>query len=118
MNRSQRRFRSLRRRRHPLNLTLDFHTADNARSLERILNAWDAAGYAPDRAMQQDIRYSGSLPVEMMSIRDATSIDGLIHMQITSRCTVAGSRRPAASTPCVVKSHENALNATHRNERR
>ncbi len=30
-----------------------------------------------------------SLPIERMAIRDSTSIDGLIHMKITSRCEVA-----------------------------
>ena len=68
-------------------LTLAFQTADNAASLARILAAWDTAGYLPDRAIQEDIRYSESLPTEKMSIRDRTTIDGLIHMQITSRCS-------------------------------
>lgn len=69
-------------------IALEFETADNASSLTRILSAWDAAGYARDRAMQEDIRYSESLPIERMAIRDSTSIDGLIHMKITSRCEV------------------------------
>jgi len=68
-------------------LTLAFQTADNSASLGRILAAWDKAGYLPDRAIQEDIRYSDTRPVETMSIRDKTTIDGLIHMQITSRCS-------------------------------
>lgn len=67
-------------------VTLEFATADNAASLAHILAAWDAAGYSPDRAIQEDIRYSETLPVQSMSIRDTTTIDGLIHMQITSTC--------------------------------
>lgn len=35
----------------------------------------------------QRIRYSDALPVEKMSIRDSTTIDGLIHMQVTSQCS-------------------------------
>ncbi|MDN3496917.1 hypothetical protein QL996_13325 [Planococcus sp. APC 4015] len=69
-------------------LTLDFRTADNAESLTRILHAWDTAGYLPDRAMQEDIRYSETLPIEKMSIRDSGTIDGLIHMTVTSRCVL------------------------------
>lgn len=68
-------------------VALEFETSDNAASLERILRAWDAAGYSPDRAMQEDIRYSETLPIEQMSIRDSTTVDGLIHLQITSRCS-------------------------------
>ena len=70
-------------------VALEFTTADNAGSLAGILSAWDAAGYSPDRAMQEDIRYSESLPVYKMSIRDSTSIDGLIRMQIISQCSTA-----------------------------
>ena len=66
---------------------LDLRTADNARSLEQILAEWDNAGYLADRAMQEDLRYSDSLPIERMSIRDTTTIDGLIHLRITTRCT-------------------------------
>lgn len=69
-------------------LGLTFRTADNGASLARILQVWDAAGYSSDRAMQEDIRYSDALPVEKMSIRDSTTIDGLIHMQVTSPCSV------------------------------
>lgn len=67
---------------------VEFTTADNAASLARILRAWDAAGYSPDRAMQEDIRYSDTLPIEKMSIRDSTTIDGLIRMGITSQCSM------------------------------
>jgi len=69
-------------------LALTFATADNAASLTRILQIWDAAGYSPDRAMQQDIRYSATLPVAQMTIRDTTTIDGLIHLQLESQCGV------------------------------
>lgn len=69
-------------------LGFTFATADNGSSLARILQVWDAEGYSPDRAMQEDIRYSDTLPVEKMSIRDSTTIDGLIHMQLTSQCSV------------------------------
>ena len=73
-----------------LSVTLSVRTEDNARSLQRILAAWTAAGYATDRAMQSDIRYSDSLPVESLTIRDSSTIDGLIRLQILSQCLVAG----------------------------
>ncbi|MFK3678018.1 hypothetical protein ACI2IP_09805 [Microbacterium sp. NPDC090218] len=63
-----------------------FRTDDNARSLERILAVWDQAGYDSDRAMGEDIRYSESLPVARMSVKDTSSIDGLIHLTSTSVC--------------------------------
>ena len=66
-------------------------THDNAVSLERILAAWTAEGYASDRAIQIDIRYSESLPVESLSIRDSSTIDGMIWMQILSQCVPAGA---------------------------
>ncbi len=69
-------------------LGITFATADNGSSLARILQVWDAEGYSADRAMQEDIRYSDALPVEKMSIRDSSTIDGFIHMQVTSRCSV------------------------------
>lgn len=65
---------------------LEFRTDDNARALERILEVWDRAGYEKDRAMQEDIRYSESLPVARMSIRDTSSVDGMIHLSVTSVC--------------------------------
>lgn len=67
-------------------LSLDFQTSDNAASLTQILRAWDAAGYLPDRALHEDIRYSPDLPIETMSIRDTTSIDGLLRIRIVGRC--------------------------------
>ena len=67
---------------------LDFTTTDNAVTLARILEAWDRAGYLADRAIQEDLRTSATLPVQQMSVRDSSTIDGLIHMQIASRCTV------------------------------
>lgn len=76
-----------------IEVALDFATADNSASLVRILRAWDAAGYSPDRAMQLDLRDSDSLPVARMSIRDSTTTDGLIHMQITSQCAESVRRR-------------------------
>lgn len=69
-------------------LGITFATADNGFSLARILQVWDAEGYSADRAMQEDIRYSDALPVEKMSIRDSSTIDGFIHMQVTSQCSV------------------------------
>ncbi len=64
------------------------HSDDNAAILQRILAAWDAAGFAHDRAMQQDIRYSEIDPVKTMTIHDKTTIDGLIHMSMQGRCAV------------------------------
>jgi len=71
-------------------IAFELSTGDNAASLPAILAAWDAAGYLPDRAMQEDIRYSATLPVERMSIRDTTTIDGFLHVSIQSACAVAG----------------------------
>lgn len=71
-----------------VSVNLDFHTGDNAQSLDRILAAWDKAGYAPDRAMQEDIRYSATLPIASMTIRDSTTIDGLIHLYIVGQCAI------------------------------
>ncbi len=65
---------------------LGFRTDDNARSVARILGVWDEAGYESDRAMQEDIRYSETAPVARMTIRDTTSIDGLVRMTLTSAC--------------------------------
>jgi hypothetical protein len=74
-----------------LSMTLSVRTDDNAGSLERILAAWTAEGYASDRAIQIDIRYSESLPVESLGIRDSSTIDGMIWMQILSQCVPAGA---------------------------
>ncbi|MCS3444426.1 hypothetical protein [Microbacterium phyllosphaerae] len=68
---------------------LDFRTDDNARSVTQILGVWDDAGYESDEAMQADIRYSETAPVERMTIRDTTSIDGLVRMTLTSACMSA-----------------------------
>lgn len=73
-----------------LALALDLTTGDNAASLDRILAEWDDAGYSRDRAMQEDIRYSDSLPVERLSVRDTTTIDGRLHVRMTTRCVPAG----------------------------
>lgn len=67
-------------------LQLEFRTDDNTRSIERILAVWDRAGYERDRAMHEDIRYSETLPVARMSIKDTSSVDGLIHLTSTSIC--------------------------------
>lgn len=75
-----------------LSVDLAFSTGDNAASLVRILAAWDSAGYMPDRAMQEDIRYSTELPIERMSIRDSTSVDGMIHLTLESACAVTSTR--------------------------
>ena len=69
-------------------MQLDFRTDDNARSLDDILAVWDRAGYEQDRAMQEDIRYSEGRPVERMSIRDTSSVDGLLHLTVSSVCVV------------------------------
>lgn len=69
---------------------IGFRTDDNARSVERILALWDQAGYEKDRAMHEDIRYSESLPVARLGIRDTSSIDGLIHLTSASVCVPAG----------------------------
>lgn len=75
-----------------LTVDLAFSTGDNATSLARILAAWDTAGYLPDRTMQEDIRYSTELPIERMSIRDSTSVDGMIHLTLESACAVEATR--------------------------
>jgi hypothetical protein len=69
-----------------LTAAIDVTTGDNAGSLTAILAAWDTAGYLPDRAMQEDIRYSTTLPVERMSIRDTSTIDGMLHLTVTGTC--------------------------------
>ena len=73
-----------------LGTAVSLSTGDNAASLTAILAAWDRAGYLPDRAMREDLRYSTTRPLERMSIRDTTTIDGLIHMGIESTCVAAG----------------------------
>ncbi|MDQ1113632.1 hypothetical protein QE418_003080 [Microbacterium testaceum] len=62
---------------------LAIRTDDNAASYEAILAAWDAEGYAKDRAMQEDLRCNG---VMRLSARDRSSIDGLLHFSLTAEC--------------------------------
>ncbi|WP_146185380.1 hypothetical protein [Microbacterium sp. HMWF026] len=64
-------------------LDLSFATADNAASYAAILAVFDAAGYAADRAMQEDLRFNG---VVRLSARDRSSIDGLLHLSLTAEC--------------------------------
>ncbi|MBD3941897.1 hypothetical protein IF188_09345 [Microbacterium sp. NEAU-LLC] len=70
-----------------LTASLQLATGDNADSLTAILGAWDAAGYLPDRVMQEDIRDSTTLPIERTSIRDRTTIDGLPHLEVMGACS-------------------------------
>lgn len=53
-------------------------------AIRRLLRIWDDAGYAPDRAMQEDIRYSETLPVERLSVRAGSPI----HVSVESACAV------------------------------
>lgn len=69
-----------------LTAAIRFTTGANAESLVLILRAWDREEYAPDRAVGEDLRYSSTLPLERMSIRDETTVDGLIQMSIVSAC--------------------------------
>ncbi|MFT4307114.1 MAG: hypothetical protein QM604_09515 [Microbacterium sp.] len=64
-------------------VTLDFRTADNTdpRGLGRC-------GLCAGPCDPGGLRYSEALPIEKMTIRDTSTIDGLIHMRITSRCSV------------------------------
>jgi hypothetical protein len=64
---------------------LVFATADNEASYAAILGAWTASGYASDRAMQEDIRYDGTV---RLSTRDRTTIDGMLHLQLGGACEV------------------------------
>lgn len=64
---------------------LVIRTDDNATSYAAILAAWDAEGYAKDRAMQEDLRYNS---VVRLSARDRSSIDGLLHFSLTAECRV------------------------------
>lgn len=70
-------------------MQIDFRSEDNARSLEQILEVWDQAGYEKDRAIQEDIRFSAIEPVARMSVKDRSSIDGLIHMTLHSVCGIS-----------------------------
>lgn len=64
---------------------LVFATEDNESSYAAILGAWTAAGYASDRAMQEDIRYDGTV---RLSARDRTTIDGMLHLHLGGACQV------------------------------
>ncbi|MGB4778596.1 hypothetical protein [Microbacterium sp.] len=61
-----------------------------ANVLAGMVAVWDDAGYLPDRAMQEDIRYSPTLPVARMAAKDSTTIDGVLHVEIESACAVGG----------------------------
>ena len=58
-------------------------TDDNAASYAAILDAWSAAGYASDSAMQEYIRSDGAV---RLSARDRTTIDGMLHLGIGGPC--------------------------------
>lgn len=62
---------------------LDIRADDNSASYAAVLAAWDSAGYAKDRAMQEDLRDNG---VVRLSARDRSSIDGLLHFSLTAAC--------------------------------
>ncbi len=53
-------------------------------AVARLLRIWDDAGYAPDRGMQQDIRYSETLPVERLVVRAADPI----RVWVESACAI------------------------------
>ncbi len=59
------------------------HDGGQRRLYAAILAAFDAAGYAADRAMQEDLRSNG---VVRLSARDRSSIDGLLHLSLTAEC--------------------------------
>lgn len=73
-----------------LSMELVFSSTDPAASLASILAAWDAEGYAPDAAMQTSIRYSDTLPVASLHASDRSSIDGMLHLRLTSACAIPG----------------------------
>ncbi|WP_156458876.1 hypothetical protein [Microbacterium sp. Leaf179] len=64
-------------------IDLALSTGDNARSYSAILAAFDAAGFATDRAMQEDLRYDG---VVRVSARDRSTIDGMLHFVLGAEC--------------------------------
>ncbi len=66
-------------------VSLAFATDDNAASYAAILAAWTRAGYAADRAMQEDRRDNGTV---RLSARDRSSIDGLLHFSLTADCLI------------------------------
>ena len=63
----------------------EFATSDNAAAVARILATWDAAGFDTDRAIQTDIRFDPDSGVTLR-ISDRSTIDGLIHLSITTPC--------------------------------
>ncbi|MFG6401140.1 hypothetical protein [Microbacterium sp. P04] len=71
-------------------VALDFRTSDNAGSVQNILAVWDVAGYSAGRGPQEDVRYSETLPIERMSLRDTSPVDGLLHLRIVGRCAPWG----------------------------
>lgn len=70
-------------------VAIEFRTDDNAKSLAQILAVWDQRGYEKDRAMHEDIRFSENRPVARMSVKDTSSIDGLIRLSASSVCVPA-----------------------------
>ncbi|WP_144833380.1 hypothetical protein [Microbacterium sp. BH-3-3-3] len=62
---------------------LAIRTDDNASSYAAILDAWSAEGYSADRAMQEDLRYNGTVS---LSARDRSTIDGMLHFSLTAEC--------------------------------
>ena len=69
-------------------VSAEFATSDNAAALARILATWDAAGFAADRAIQTDIRFDPDSGVALR-ISDRSTIDGLIHLSLTTPCLPA-----------------------------
>ncbi|MDQ1204439.1 hypothetical protein [Microbacterium sp. SORGH_AS_0862] len=57
-----------------LSAQFSIRAADPDEAVARLLRIWEDAGYAPDRGMQQDARYSETLLVERMSVRAASPI--------------------------------------------
>ncbi|MDQ1117301.1 hypothetical protein QE406_003310 [Microbacterium testaceum] len=64
-------------------LGLTIATGDNEHSYAAILAAFDDAGYAKDRAMQEDLRDDG---VIRLSARDRSTIDGMLHLGLSAAC--------------------------------
>lgn len=66
-------------------------TGDNGASLPRMVDVWTWAGYTDSIAMQKHILASDTLPIERATLHDRTTIDGLIHLTIDSRCVPRAS---------------------------
>lgn len=60
---------------------VEMTTGDNASSVERILEAWDAAGYRSARAIQVVLRYNSLITLEL---RDTTTSDGYLRMTVST----------------------------------